>query len=311
MNNTIIIALLLINFGTAYLYAQGQKNANQEDSPKNAALKKALIESEKTRQEYLISSSGSNTKRNIDSLLPHDNAQIQQLQRHGLKSAYDTLYSILLSGAVKKDSNILSYYGKILPDAAHTEYSYKPEYCRQIAWSITSAGYTLPMLEEFQSRGINVINYHRNWDRHNPWKYLTIFNPLIVVGRIDSAYIDTSLHDDSYISYNVSIKETLKGDTSLKKIIIRKSEISGSFGGRKGEEYLLFLNKNQYERISFLRADESNKRECTDCYHASSLSFILLPENRRVNYQHWEEGEQAVRVYCKEYAPIFKKMKQD
>lgn len=308
--NYLFITLLLLAISTSRLYSQEQKNINQQTTPKSTVLRKAILESEKTGQEYIINYPSGFKKHIVDKFSERDDIQLKQLQKRGLKAEYDTLYSVLLSGVIKKDASTQTLFNKILPDITQTNYSYDPEYCRQIAWNITSIGYTLPLLDEFQQRGINVVNYFSHFYRNNPWQYLTIFSPLIVVGRIDSAYLDTLLRDNQTISYKVSVQEVLKGDTTIKKLTIREYFLkTPSFRAETGGEYILFLFKNRYEYDSIQSKEKVDKQECLDCYIAAQQNILLIYGTKRLNDKQVEEDEKLVRNFCKEYSPIFKKIR--
>ncbi|MBD1208505.1 MAG: hypothetical protein H9535_08750 [Ignavibacteria bacterium] len=150
------------------------------------------------------------------------------------------------------------------------------------SWELVARDYTLENMNElYTTTGINafaVMNYGQFAES------TVLRNSLIVIGRIDSIFTG-DFNDFHQVSYSVSISKVLKGDKSLKNVIIRTDDeelvtngngntyimsynLSYHFPSHLeklivGQEYLLCLSKLEYERkVTQLQlASEQSKQE--------------------------------------------------
>jgi hypothetical protein len=310
MNYFIIIASML-SICFSGLHSQQTQINKEQYRKKSEVIKKTLIESKEMGQEYVINYSSNFKEKIIDRLSSEDNARLIQLQQQGLKDKYDTLYSILLSGIVHKNSDTQAQFNKILPDIANTQYSAKPEHYRQIAWWAVNSGYTVNLLEEFQQQGVKVMEIFSNpINVKNPWEQLVITSPLIVKGKITAVRTDTTFQDNCMFSYELMPNEILKGDTTIKKIVIRENVRSHNFSASVNVEYILFLNKSVYDYASIQNLASQDNGICNNCYKASFISIPISYKGILFDDKKNLQNEKFTRELCKNYASIFNKMRK-
>ena len=155
---------------------------------------------------------------------------------------------------------------------------------------------------------------------------------LIVIGRIDSIYNDESFIDGLRSSASVTVLKTLKGDSNMKKLIIRKEGFVNngfivSFSSHRtdllpelGKYYLLFLSKVNYEeRLIYpllitigghtpkLEFSETLKQMRQQCFDASITSLDLGQNMEALNNEKIKAKVDKVYEQCRKYGQFFPK----
>lgn len=111
---------------------------------------------------------------------------------------------------------------------------------------------------------INLVDEALNYDRDAASS--VFFSDIVIVGRVDTVYMDNTLHDGHFLSYRIIIKEVLKGNAALNSaIIIRDNEFYLKYNSQskrqelttkmsdveipfvEKNDYMLVLSKSRYE----------------------------------------------------------------
>lgn len=199
-----------------------------------------------------------------------------------------------------------------------------PEETRYVAWLLSSNGYNLENLVEIQQKmGINLIDI--TYGTYIGVEASLFLSPLIIVGHIDSMYSDRSYADNCITSFAVTIKEFLKGDTSVKNIIIRDNNGAVEYdimrekksyrpfndaGLRlnEGGDYLLILFKHNYEREieqALLAGDIIQGKQTQNCYRINTELLPIYPSTSSNFQPRIASKISTIRTLCKKYAPVF------
>jgi hypothetical protein len=204
----------------------------------------------------------------------------------------------------------------------------------RLLWEIISSGYTLEKLNELSSKGLNVLDIVGK--RGNNLISSVLCSDLVILCTIDSLYYDEeSFADANRTSIVVRVNETLKGDSNIKKLIIRQpgflqngkylnmSMHSKPFAPSVGDTYLLSVSKriyelsikqpspmyfNNYNRKPIIRYDSATINKRQYCYRPGIISVSLgkngeLFQSKPINSEvkNTQETLQKVRDFCKKY----------
>jgi hypothetical protein len=174
-----------------------------------------------------------------------------------------------------------------------------------------------------QKMGINLIDI--TYGTYIGVEASLFLSPLIIVGHIDSMYSDRSYADNCITSFAVTIKEFLKGDTSVKNIIIRDNNGAVEYdimrekksyrpfndaGLRlnEGGDYLLILFKHNYEREieqALLAGDIIQGKQTQNCYRINTELLPIYPSTSSNFQPRIASKISTIRTLCKKYAPVF------
>lgn len=276
--------------GMQSLYGQKPQPAAPQPSTNNTQQAKQQVPLKENEYRFIYPNGYEG--RVIDTYTIEDSIRINHAIRHGKKKEYDEIYDVLLRSFLKKDKVVQTQYASILNKIGF-KYALDPQYYRQAAWQLAVNGYNLALIEEFQQKAsINVlelaikpsVNYKLS---------MILFSNLIVIGTIDSTYRDDTPNDgyqasSRYNTFTVQVKEVLKGDTTIKRVIGRvNSRITPHFQPDDKKEYLLFLYKNDYEYAAQrhakakninLRSDPENKGKGQDFYTTYTTNLRITPQ---------------------------------
>lgn len=257
MNITKIITLTLFALGINLTTFAQEQTKNQVESkyldsarlPKSAKLNKYEQQQAELPIKYLFA------KYNKDKTEQGYKKIINEYN-----SLYDVLNQVFVFG--KSQVNPISKRYEFLIDARNPQKFHHPDYISSYATSLLENGYTLERIQSlFETEKINLL---REIEESSNLGKMAFFASDIVIGVIDSLYEDLNLYDGLPNSYSVTVQEVIKGDKSLKKVILRNSKFSiFTFpNGHKhitpnsdhsrprlqnGQAYLLFLSKPGYE----------------------------------------------------------------
>ncbi|MBD1208502.1 MAG: hypothetical protein H9535_08735 [Ignavibacteria bacterium] len=267
--------------------------------------------------QYLIRS-GTEEKIITDVFTARDGFQKTLVQKHGVEKEFNEIYNTLLRGVIQQDKSVTNSYKNLLEDP-QTLQELTPEEARKVSWRLSTEGYTMETINQFQQiSGLNLINIFAR-GTSDVLLRRTLFASQIVIGTIDSIFFDSSIQDGEDHSMLISVKETLKGDTAIKHLIIRESGRSHAFIPRKKATYLLFLEKSRYEFSTLQSHGQPQTGIVKSLSNASDINLLPHFSTQRENLFLALENkpipplDKAIllkRVYdmCKEYAPVFQKL---
>lgn len=283
--------------------------------------------------EYIIKYPNGAIERIQDKLTREEILWLESAEKQGIKKAYDDMYNLLLNVMVKKEQNPRTASSKLITSS---EYSMNPAYYRWLTRRLIGYGYTLENITELQQQtNINVFSEAMNAKK----KYARVlFSSLIVVGTIDSAYNDTSFDDGYSVSIAITVKETLRGDTTIKHPIIRaegkvwpntspyrKSTFKNKTFDTpsphdfqvRGSNYIFFLDKSEYENKIYqwkadrrmkdaykqpvnIRTDAEAVYHRRDCYKTSRHNIPLTKWDVGSNIDSTEDIDETEKMQAEE-----------
>lgn len=267
------------------------------------------------------------------------------LDEQGKSNEFNQLYNFLYRTTREKDPALLQTSSLITTNTKsilekQDEYTWEMSATR-LLWYLLTAGYTPDVIDQLATKGLNVIETIENRNDHFFSEVLTA--DLVLIGTIDTLYNDNSFGDAHQSSFVVSVNETLKGDSRLKKIIIRQPGLvqngqyimPGSDGNefcpQTGGQYLLFLYKSYYEFLikhpsvahyfgepaPITRYDDASLIKRRLCFSASPSSLALgyhgeyLQHNVNfpdyINIAKVRDMLQKAKDFCNQYGTLLPK----
>jgi hypothetical protein len=242
----------------------------------------------------------------------------------GKKENHDAIYRFMHQGMVEKDSLLIQNNRLLSTEKQFTE-SISKETAQKIPWLLAYSGYSMEKIQELQEQhNINLIEI--NTRVLNPIVNAVCTNPLIVLARVDTIYTDKSIEDGFRTSIVLTIKETVKGDTSIKKAIIRTNTAEMVIQGgqrtfqqsghiflpfKEHQEYIICLNKSWYEWERLRIGNSNAERDYSTYYSTASTTCVSLtpkedPEKEKIRL----EKIQQIRDLCKQLAGFFRSLKK-
>ncbi len=276
--------------------------AQQMPIPSTNAIQTVKTKPILKENQYIIRS-GTEEKIITDVFTARDGIQKTLVQKHGVEKEYNEIYYTLLRGVIQQDKALTSSYKNLLEDPQALQ-ELTPEEARKVSWRLSTEGYTMETINQFQQiSGLNLINIFAR-GASDVLLRRTLFASQIVIGTIDSIFFDSSIQDGEDHSMLISVKETLKGDSAIKHLIIRESGRSHAFVPRKKATYLLFLEKSRYEFSTLQSHGQPQKGIVKSLSNASDINL----ENKPI--PPLDKAVLLKRVYdmCREYAPVFQKL---
>lgn len=288
--------------------------------PKDSANRVQAIKTKPALKEnqYLIRS-GTEEKIITDVFTGRDEFQKIHTQKRGVEKEYNQIYDVLLRGAIQQDKSVTNSYKSLLENSNIVQ-GLTPESAREAAWRLSTQGYTMETINQFQQiSGLNLLDLYVHGISDVILRR-TLFASQIVIGTIDSVFFDGSIQDNEDHSILVSVKETLKGDSTIKHLIIRESERAHAFVPRQKATYLLFLDKNKYDLRVLQFHGQPQTTTVKSLSSAADINSLHRFSTQRENLFLALENkpipplDKAIllkRVYdmCREYAPVFRQLK--
>lgn len=265
--------------------------------------------------------------------------EMSLIAKKGLQKQYDGLREMLVNALLHKKQNTLAAYKELLNDSI-LSYSPAPFNIDDATWKLAYHGYTIEKLKELQKiSGINLLDLSLRHSYDNDIIRHACLSELIITGTIDTMYNDTSYADGMVATITVKVKETLKGDPTIKNVIIRDGTgfITYNYRGERvfdsrrshnpmrslnmkmGKEFLFFLFKGIYDwqivnmpSDRVVKTDSSAEKLRQFCFSLSSLSIPLQPiENLEAIQNQEKERErpkniERVRALCQQLAEFFR-----
>jgi hypothetical protein len=247
------------------------------------------------------------------------------LERLGKKENYESIYRFMYKGMVERDSAMIqnnkilsSYEARI---ARH--YPMPKAEIQRITWLLAYDGYSMEKIRELYEQ------YHINLLETRVFDAImdaVCTRPLIVSAKVDTIYTDKSIEDGFITSIFLTITETIKGDTNIKKAIIR--DYTGEMVVRGGQrefrplshsflfliehqEYVICLGKSWY---NWKRIQNLNNQSAQDnsIYYTTgrSTSISLIPEQDPEQEKARLGKIQQIRDLCKQLAGFFRSLKK-
>lgn len=214
----------------------------------------------------------------------------------------------------------------------------KPNKSRIEGWATTLAlhGYTIEKLQELAGQGINIIEMMETRDNDLSVRYnsAVLFDELIIVGWIDSVYSDESYADSYVTSARVTVLETLKGDSTIKKVVLRSwmavndgEHASTNIGHvelipEAKQKAVFFLNRGGYKWVllhpytslagykpQYISGDKRLDSLRKSCYLASKQTMPLGKNNEYLRL--FRTDIEKLRELCKKYVPLLPRVQTE
>lgn len=280
--------------------------------------------------QFLIAQNNSNTQKvsNSKILQPITEQQkkalpeLQMLEQLEKSKNYNLINDFITQGMVQKDPALVQS-NRILSKEFTQKYRITPNSAHEASWVLAYSGYTLEKIQElYNMTGLNLLEL--NTAHTDPLLNGICISPLVVVARVDSIYIDSSLADGFTNSFALSINETLKGDNSIKKAVIRDNRgmitiqggkrvyrglTHGAISLREGKEYIICLHKASYiwGVLKNTNFQSIKNAEATQYCFATSPSLYVSTETQEhpaLEQQRLQKIER-IRSICQQLAPFF------
>lgn len=145
--------------------------------------------------------------------------RLSAIEHLGKKENHDTIYRFISQGMVEKNSSMIQS-NRLLTKETQFPIPIGEEATQKVPWLLAYDGYSIEKIQElYDQYSINLIEI--NTRTFNPIVNAVCIAPLIVSVRVDTIYTDRNIEDGFRTSIILTIKETIKGDTTIKRAIIR------------------------------------------------------------------------------------------
>jgi hypothetical protein len=261
------------------------------------------------------------------------NQVIAPLEKNNRKQAYNSFYQQLLQDLPKKTERRSFFLGDkklFFPDDSADRVAQQG----RNAWILAVNGYTPDIVAQIsREKGINIIEEIK---KNQIPIASTLFTEVIIRGKVDSLYNDTTLGDGYCASFSVSVKEVLKGNITSNSLIIR-SKFDYVYYNKDGskfiyhgindddpplkehQEYIIFLSKAEYEQQLYngsqITQDPDIEQKRQLCFLESShiptspLPFRYLgSSNPNEENKIRKERIEQILTLSRELKTIFQKM---
>lgn len=248
------------------------------------------------------------------------------LERLGKKENYDAIYRFMLQGMLEKSSTIIQN-NKILSsfEARRVQHPTTKDEIQRVTWLLAYDGYSMEKIQElYEQHNINLIEL--NTYSFDPIVNAVCTYPLIVSAKVDTIYTDASIEDSFRTSIVLSIQETIKGDTSIKKAIIRDNTGEMVVRGERREfrplghsflflkehqEYVICLNKSLYNSKRIQNLNNQSAHDNSIYYTTErSTSISLTSEQDPEKEKARVEKIRQIRDLCKQLSGFFNTLKK-
>ena len=274
----------------------------------------------------------------INKLDPYHRTMLTLVKEQGKSNEYNKLLNFLYqrtkvsNKAVLQNSSILSSSMKSYMQEKNDD-DWESTTTR-LLWDVVSSGYTLEKLEELSAKGLNVLDIVGG--RGNHLISSVLCSDLVIICTVDTLYTDEESYGDANrASFFITVNETLKGDSAIKKIVVRQPGFirngkyqnmnmhSTPFSPTIGDKYLLSVSKHNYEfsikqqsplyfnntnRKPIIRYDSTSINRRKYCYRAGSIALslgkegiLLQPNSSASNSENVQTIVQKVRKFCTQY----------
>jgi hypothetical protein len=247
------------------------------------------------------------------------------LERLGKKENYDAIYSFMSQGMLEKNS-AMTQNNKILSSfEAKRKHPTTKDEIQRVTWLLAYDGYSMEKIQElYEQHNINLIEL--NTYASDPIINAVCTYPLIVLAKVDTIYTDKSIEDGFRTSIVLSIQETIKGDMSIKKAIIRDNTGEMVVRGERREfrplshsflflkehqEYIICLDKSWYNSKRIQNGNNQSAQDNSICYATGRSTSISLTSEQDPEKEKTRVGKiQQIRDLCKQLSGFFNTLKK-